>query len=159
MKVNQLLLTFIVFLLSTTIYAQQPMISKKQSTDFKKLEWLLGKWNRTNGKPGQITTEEWVKESAFKLKGMGVMRKGADTAFVEKMTLLVKDNAIFFVADVKENNGLVYFKLTTITSNGFTCENPEHDFPKKIVYKLAGKDLQATISGNGKSIDYSFARL
>lgn len=159
MKINRLILTFVVFLLSITVYGQRPVISKKQSDDFKKLEWLLGKWNRTNGKPGQITTEEWIKESAFKLKGIGVKSKGADTAFVEKMTLLVKDNAIFFVADVKENNGLVYFKLTAITSNGFACKNPKHDFPKKIVYKLAGKDLQATISGNGKSIDYSFVRL
>lgn len=159
MKIIRLFLTIIVFLLGTTVYGQRSAISKKQSADFKKLEWLLGKWNRTNGKPGQITTEEWLKESAFKLKGTGVKSKGTDTAFVEKMTLLVKDNAIFYVADVKENNGLVYFKLTAITSNGFTCENPEHDFPKKIVYKLAGKDLQATISGNGKSINYSFARL
>jgi len=169
MKIKQLLLIFVMVLLSTVVYGQQQeqdrtsqeqnRTTKKQRADFKKLEWLLGKWKRTNGKPGQLTTEEWARESAFKLKGTGVMSKGADTAFVEKMTLLIKDNAIFYVADVKENNGLVYFKLTAIDANGFSCENAAHDFPKKIVYKLSGKALHATISGNGKSIGYSFVRL
>lgn len=176
MKIQQLFLIFIVPLWFTVVYGQQKgqhldskqqdmtsqqqeLAAKKQQVDFKKLECLLGKWKRTNGKPGQITTEEWVKKSAFKLKGTGVKITGADTAFVEKMTLLIKDNAIFFVADVKENKGLVYFKLTAIDANGFTCENASHDFPKKIVYKQSGKELQATISGNGKSIGYTFLKL
>lgn len=155
MKIKRLFLIFIVSLLFTVVYGQQ----EGQHDDFKKLEWLLGKWKRTNGKSGQITTEEWVKESAFKLKGTGVMTRGTDTVFVEKMTLLIKDNAIFYVADVKENNGLVYFKLTAIDTSGFTCENAAHDFPKKIIYKRSDKELRAAISGNGKSIGYTFVRL
>jgi len=41
----------------------------------------------------------------------------------------VKNNDVFYVADVKENKGLVYFKLTAISSSGFVYENAEHDFP------------------------------
>ncbi|WP_315820030.1 hypothetical protein [Paraflavitalea speifideaquila] len=62
------------------------------------------------------------------------------------------------MADVPQNKEPVYFKLTAITKDGFTCENPNHDFPKKIDYKLDGNKLRATISGDGKAIDYLFER-
>jgi hypothetical protein len=62
------------------------------------------------------------------------------------------------VADVPENKEPVYFKLTTITDHSFTCENPQHDFPKTISYIKDGIKLKATISGNGKSIEYLFDR-
>ena len=45
----------------------------------------------------------------------------------------------------------------------FVAENPEHDFPKLIRYKLLkkrdGEFLEAVIEGNGKVIPYRFQRL
>ena len=81
-----------------------------------------------------------------------------DTAFIEKVTILIRDNNIYYVADVPENKQLVYFKITEIHDHGFICENAEHDFPKKISYQVDGHDLKAQISGNGKSIDYVFKK-
>jgi hypothetical protein len=74
------------------------------------------------------------------------------------MKLLVKDNSLYFVADVKENAAPVYFRVTSINEQGFTCENPKHDFPKKISYQLEGKKLKATISGDGREVSYYFDR-
>jgi hypothetical protein len=126
--------------------------------DFSKLEWLTGEWNRTNTKVGMSGIEKWIKNSDSELQGRGISLKGVDTSFVEKTKLIIKDNSIYYVADVPENKQLVYFKLTAITNNSFTCENPQHDFPKKITYNKDGFILKATISGNGKSIDYLFER-
>jgi hypothetical protein len=86
------------------------------------------------------------------------MLKGTDTVFTEKLQLIIKDNSVFYVADVPGNNGLVYFKLTTVTDTSFVCENPAHDFPKKIAYTLTRGKLNATVSGNGKAIDYVFVK-
>lgn len=134
MKNLRLFSTALIFIISTSVYGQAQNGGNKQTgakPTLKKLEWLIGKWKRTNVKPGQTATESWVKESASRFKGQGVVIKGNDTTFVEKLSLLVKDDQIFYVADVKENKGLVYFKLSSITSTGFVCENAEHDFPKK----------------------------
>jgi hypothetical protein len=84
--------------------------------------------------------------------------KGNDTAFVEKTKLIIKDNSIYYVADVPGNEEPVYFKLTAITDQSFTCQNSQHDFPKKIIYIMQGSVLKATISGNGNSIEYLFKR-
>ena len=148
--------SFLIVLLfvAGTIYSQ----SQSLMADFKKLEWLEGTWNRSDVKPGSSEHERWVKLSDTEWQGFGVTMKGKDTAFVEKLKLLIKDGNIYYAADVAENKGIVYFKLTEITKNGFVCENSEHDFPKKIAYQKDGKKIKSTISGNSKSINYWFEK-
>jgi hypothetical protein len=126
--------------------------------DFSKLQWLVGEWNRTNTKAGTSGIEKWIQNSNSELQGWGINMKGNDTSFIEKTKLIIKDGSIYYVADVPENKEPVYFRITTITDYSFTCENPQHDFPKKISYVNDGLKLKATISGNGKSIEYLFDR-
>ena len=127
-------------------------------SDFKKLSWLEGTWTRTNVKPGRSGTERWIITGDKELTGWGITMKGADTSFVEKLKLIVKDGNIFYVSDVPENHRPVDFKLTSIDDNGFVCENPAHDFPKKIAYRRDGKTIRATISGDGKEVAFLFER-
>ena len=126
---------------------------------FKSLKWLEGTWERTNVKPGTMASEEWYEVSANELKGTGVTMKGSDTVFVEKIQILIKDNHIYYVADVKENSAPVYFKFTSLRPDGFVCENPNHDFPKRIEYRLAGSTLTVIISAGNKSQNFLFTRL
>ena len=128
-------------------------------TEFEKLYWLNGSWKQTNiTKPGQALTEQWGKSGDYEMKGTATTTQNGDTVFVERTTLLIKDNIIYYVADVPHNKQPIYFKLTSITTTGFTCENAAHDFPKKITYQLSGGELKATISGNGKSFDYIYIK-
>ena len=135
----------------------QSVVAPK-STEFKKLQWLEGTWARTNAKPGRSGYERWVKTSDTEWRGWGVSMSGKDTAFVEKLKLVIRDNTINYVADVPENKEPVYFKFTELTDDHFTCENPGHDFPKKITYERTGDKLKAVISGDGKSIEYWFEK-
>ena len=128
------------------------------SSDLKKLSWLEGKWERTNTKPGKKGFEVWNRISSSELKGLGVSLNGSDTSFVEKIKIIVKDGAAYYVADVPENKKEVFFKFTEFTDRGFVCENAEHDFPKKISYQKDGDKLKAVISGDGKSIEYLFVK-
>ncbi len=54
------------------------------------VEWLIGKWNRTNVKPGRSGEEKWKKISDAELVGRGFNLKGTDTLFVEKMKIIIK---------------------------------------------------------------------
>jgi len=146
------ILVLFLLLLATLAHSQQ-------AADFSKVEWLIGTWNRTHvTKPGKTSHERWIKTGENELNGFGVTMQGADTTFLERITILVKDNTLYYAADVHENKSLVYFKVVEISSTGFVCENPEHDFPKKISYQVEGAKLKAQISGNGKAIDYYFER-
>jgi hypothetical protein len=142
------------------IFSSVKSQSSNQSTylTVDQLKWLEGTWTRTNSKAGQSGIELWKKVSSTELSGRGVTMHGSDTAFVEKLRIVVRDGNLFFVADVPENQKPVYFRLTEVKQNSFTCENPEHDFPKKIAYSLQGNKLNATISGDGKAMQYLFER-
>jgi hypothetical protein len=138
---------------STATYSQS-----KSVENLKKLDWLKGDWTRTDQKPGRSGYETWKSTGPTTMVGRGIMMKGADTTFIEKIRIEVKDGKIFYVADVPENNGEVWFEFTALTDKSFVCENPKHDFPKKISYEVDGKNLKATISGDGKAIDYLFTK-
>lgn len=153
MKIQKLL-TVLMLLLVTHMGSGQEKIQK----DFKKLEWLQGTWNRTNSKPGQRGIETWTIVSPEKLTGEGITLKGTDTLFLEKLDLIMKEGQIYYVANVPDNSAPVFFKLTSLSENAFTCENQENEFPKKIAYILQGNKLKAVISGGGKSIDFDFVR-
>lgn len=126
--------------------------------DFSKLHWLNGAWKSTDNKPGQTGIETWRKNSATEMTGLGVTLKGKDTLFVENLQLIVKDNAIYYMARLGKNKTAVPFKLTQITATSFICENPTHDFPKKISYQLVGNHIRASISGDGKREEFEFVK-
>jgi len=151
--------TYLLLLLWITFgHAYSQNVSKEIAGNFKKLKWLEGTWLRADSKAGQSGHERWLRSSPYEIRGYGVTMKGQDTLFVEKLRILVKDDNLYYVADVPENQTPVYFKLIEISNAGFVCENPDHDFPKKIAYQLEGSNLKATISGNGKSMDYLFKK-
>lgn len=150
-----MLLSLLVIAFSDT-FSQQT--AKQARDDFKKLAWLEGTWLRTNSKAGQSGVERWFKSSPVELQGYGVTFKGQDTLFVEKLRIIINEDRIYYVADVPENIQPVFFKLTEVTKTGFVFENPDHDFPKKIVYQADNDILKATVSGNNKSLDFYFVK-
>jgi Domain of unknown function (DUF6265) len=146
-------IAFVLFLFANCTFAQ-PSIS-----EFIKLDWLAGKWNRTNAKTGRSGYEVWKKISKTEWIGKGVTMKGTDTLFVEKLKLICREGNIYYVADVPQNKSEVLFKFTELSEHGFVCENPQHDFPKKIAYTLDDNKLKAIISGDGKIMEYLFEKV
>ena len=107
---------------------------------------------------GRAASEKWTRVSGEERSGVGITKDGETTIFTEKLRIIVKDRQLWYVADVPENKEPVYFKMTVISDNEFICDNPEHDFPKKIHYKRDGNKMTAVISGNGKSIEFLFVK-
>lgn len=126
---------------------------------FKDFKWMTGTWGRQNTKLGSSAFESWEKMTKKGFSGQGITLQGADTVFVEKLSIVKKENKLYYVAEVSQNVAPTYFKITSYSKNGFVCENPDHDFPKKIEYKLQGNILTATISGEGKEIPFQFRRM
>lgn len=123
------------------------------------MSWILNNWERTNVRAGTTAFETWQKESDHVFTGTGVSMKGSDTTFVEQLRIEIKDNKIYYVADVRENATPTYFLMTEISASGFKSENPDHDFPKVISYELKGDDLTAVISDGGqKKMGFVFKR-
>jgi len=148
-----LMLTFIVL-------ASFQFPDQSTEKDLKSLDWMLGTWERTNVRPGTTAFEKWEKKDDRTFTGMGWSMKGKDTTFIEKLRLEVKEDALYYVADVRENATPTYFKITEQSKSGFKSENPDHDFPKVISYQLEDKILTAIISDGGdKKMGFVFKRM
>jgi len=126
--------------------------NKPQEAQF---NWLLGSWERTNDSKGNKTYEYWTKKSDIEYIGLGCTLKNKDTVFKENIHLIkIKEQWVFKVIGVNETPTL--FPVTNLSLTSFTCENPENEFPKQIIYSLEKGALKAIISDNTTDISFLF---
>jgi len=126
----------------------------------KEFGWLVGKWKLTE----KNVFEEWKISSDKKtLEGLSYRIKEGDTTLMEKLLIKFEQPYFFYISDVAENPAPVKFKITQYNADKFLAENPDHDFPKAIRYKLIHKDnqdfIEASIEGDGKVIPYNFIKV
>lgn len=119
-------------------------------------DWMLGKWQRTNEAEGRETYEHWKKVNDTELKGWGYTLVNLDTVWQESLSLIKKDDNWNFEVLQQDSKTPTVFKVTKIEMAGFTCENPDNEFPKKIRYSKVEKGINAVISGDGKVILFQF---
>ena len=126
--------------------------SKKKSTDqqeaMSKLDWLLGTWAILT--PEHRLYESWEKLNDSVYTGNSVIIINNDTAYTEQISLLRKNEDVFYVPTVSnQNDGQpVEFKLKSTDHGIYVFENTEHDFPQRIIYENPHPDsLHASIEG------------
>ena len=111
------------------------------------LSWLIGRW-RQQESSGAYSDEIWSKASGEALVGAAHTIQNGDTVWSEQLEIKVAENGeVVYYANVPENDGPVGFKMISIAPYTVTFENPEHDFPWKIVYTLSGNNLHVRIAG------------
>ena len=149
----------ILFIAVLFLSVKQPQDDKKI---FQQLHALQGTWQMKTSKG--ILYEGWQKINDTLLQGGSYKIKEHDTIFLERVSLKLTPDGIFYVPVVEENNMQpVNFKLTSHNNNSFLFENPEHDFPKRVIYELITKDsIHAYIDGginSAKRSDYFYTKI
>lgn len=134
-------------------------LTRKQTYDIKKAEWLIGTWENKSLK-GSIY-ETWSKTNDIELSGKSYILKEKDTIVFENIRLVQETDSLFYIPIVKnQNEGLpVRFSAKTISETQLIFENPQHDFPQIISYTKINTDyLTAEISGtkNGQNRKQTF---
>ena len=129
------------------------LIQKKTYAQIIGLNWILGSWE-SDSKDG-LFTEKWVvkNDSVYSATSVG-LGTAKDTLFVENITIEQRGNDIYYIPTVNnQNEGKpVFFKCTNCSAQEtkyptISFENPLHDFPQTITYKLIGDSLIAEVSG------------
>lgn len=140
-------------------------VDKKNSEiKLKSFSWLIGSW-KMETKRGAIY-EKWdvANDSSFSGESY-IIRTTRETVPLEKIQLVRRGNEYFYipVARGQNNDQPVKFTITNFNESGFVAENPGHDFPKRITYKLVTKDsIHAYIDGGpampDKKSDFYYSR-
>lgn len=113
-----------------------------------KAYWLLGTWENKTSR-GSIY-ETWEKQNETTFYGKSYTLREEDTVVFENIQLVQKQEGLFYIPVVKNQNqgNPVSFTLRTISEHEMIFENPKHDFPQRISYtRIATDSLVAVISG------------
>lgn len=128
------------------------------------VSWVLGSWVLET--PGGVVSESWaaVSDSEYNGFSMMVSPKG-DTLFTEKLRMLSRNDTIWYMPTISnQNNGKeVSFKGRELTANKIVFENPEHDFPQRIVYEHTSDTtvlayIEGTKDGKYKKEEYPYTK-
>lgn len=110
--------------------------------------WLEGEWN--TGNEAGFAGEFWNIENDTLLRGQGLVLIGNTKHVMEEISIYTSNGALYYGARVADQNEgkAILFKASYINNGHLVFENPGHDFPTRIVYKLASQDtLEVNISG------------
>ena len=146
--------TILSFLLIVTLPPQT-------TTALADLAWLTGDWQTAPGGRAQIE-EHWTKAAGGSMIGMGRTIAGEKTWEFEYLRIEQRADGIYYVAHPKGQCPGTDFKLTRASATELVFENPQHDFPKRIIYRKTGDDvLAASIDGGEgtKSMSFTYQRM
>jgi hypothetical protein len=117
------------------------------ATGLDELSWIKGDWQTEAGGKAQID-EHWTRASGGSMIGMSRTVAGDKTVEFEYLRLEQRADGIFYVAYPQGRCPGTDFKLTRSSGTEAVFENPQHDFPKRIIYRKTGEDgLTASIDG------------
>ena len=156
---HKLLGTLAVVLLGAAAYAQAPA-AKPTLQDF---AWLAGHWRIEQA--DRLVDEHWMAPSGGLMMGMARNVQAGKVREYEFTLLRQEPNGdILYIASPSKQTETA-FKLTSLRNGEAVFENPEHDFPKKIIYaRQADGSLLAAIEGPGRDgkvrrVEYPFKRV
>jgi hypothetical protein len=119
--------------------------------------WMSGCWASTEEEPG--SGEQWMAPAGRSMLGMSRTVRGGATVAVEFLRITeVEDGGIVLVT-LPSGQQATTFALVSQSENEVVFENPEHDFPQRVTYRLMSEKLLAgriegTINGAVRTIDF-----
>lgn len=131
----------------------------------RQMGYLAGDWIETRN--GVTVEEHWVGPVGGVMAGVSITHSeklGSKTS-IEFMSIVEKDGTLVFIAQ-PGGQAPTEFPLKEADNGIATFENPDHDFPQRIIYEIAGEGLnelkariEGTIDGKARSMDWSYKRL
>lgn len=139
-------------ILLTTISVENPTLAD--------LSWMSGDWQTAPGGRRQIE-EHWTAAAGGSMMGVSRTVAGDKTVEFEYLRIEQREDGIYYVAHPKARCPGTDFKLTRASATEAVFENPQHDFPKRIIYRKTDDGLTASIdAGEGsKGMSFVFKRM
>ncbi|MBP9152416.1 MAG: hypothetical protein KBF73_09050 [Flavobacteriales bacterium] len=127
------LLLIAVFLSCTASFAQ----------NLNDLNWIIGTWEMVEGPATTTETWELINDSTF--VGSGITKQSDNIVFEEELGIEYRNGEVIYIAVLPDKTA--HFKMTDLSTNSATFEDPANDFPNKIVYVLNGEKMDITLFG------------
>jgi Domain of unknown function (DUF6265) len=109
--------------------------------------WLAGCWQLRSGE--RVMLEMWMPPAGGSMLGASRTTVAGAVRETEWLRLEERGDTLLYIA-FPSGQEKATFRSVEVTAEGFTVEDPTHDFPRTIVYRRLGPDsLLARIEGPG----------
>lgn len=137
-------------------------VAQETKPTIQSLAFISGCWETNDKAKRSLLSEQWMKPAGGMMLGVGRTVENGKTVDFEFMRIEQRDADIFFIAKPKANESETLFKLVKLAKTEVAFENPDHDFPQRVIYKRSGSKLTGRIEGNNKGkflgIDFPMTR-
>jgi hypothetical protein len=128
-----------------------------------RIGWLAGCWEGTLSS-GAVYEEMWLAPRGGTISGMARMTREGRTLSFEFMRIAVGDQGVLVYTAQPSGGAPTHFTGTEVGPDRAVFENAGHDFPQRILYRLAPPDgLHARIEGERdgqlRGIDFPLSRV
>jgi hypothetical protein len=125
------------------------------------LGWLTGCWEGTVG--GREYHEQWMKPAGGTMLGMSRTVSEERTPAWEFLRIAERDGSLFYIARPSGQDEAA-FRLIKLGDGEAVFENPEHDFPQRVLYRLQDGGrltaaIEGTTGGQMRRVDFPMRRV
>src|SRR5262245_1825543 len=125
------------------------------------LGWISGCWEGRD--TNRVYTEEWMKPEGGLMLGMSRTIVGGKATEFEFLQIRQQGTDIFYVAK-PSGQAEGSFKLIRHSKREAVFENPTHDFPQRIIYRLQPDGsmtarIQGKMNDSERGIDFPMKRV
>lgn len=121
-------------------------------------KWIAGSWKLEAG--GTHVEEHWTTADGGLMVGMGKTITSKGRVQFEFIRIMEVDGKVAYVA-MPQAKPATIFTLKSTTDQRIVFENPEHDFPQRIIYWLADGKLcartEGTVNGREEGEEWCFS--
>lgn len=144
-----------------------PVFAAPSCNDLSSFTWLTGSWysinGATSGEESKSVRESWQRVSVSTFEGSTVSTRtapgGVVSEYAEHLRLVQMLDGVFYLAKVPENQMPVPFKAVSCHTHDVRFENPSHDFPQRLHYRLNGTTLSIRVENlEGKGFELNLER-
>ena len=125
------------------------------------LAWLSGCWDMSNQETG--SGEQWMPPAGGTMLGVNRTVRDSKTVAFEFMRIVERnDGELEFIASPSGQSTTI-FLLVSLNNREAIFENPDHDFPQRIIYRLLSDEdllgrIEGTINGKERTVEISMKR-
>ena len=126
------------------------------------LSWMAGCW--MNETPNRIVEENWMRPAGASMMAVNRSVSNGRTVAYEFIQIReVAPDTLAFIAMPSGQKGAA-FRLKRTDYHEVVFENPTHDFPQRISYRLVAADslvgrIEGNVNGAERGVDFPFKRV
>jgi len=129
--------------------------------DIAELGWMAGTWSGTA--EGVTMEEHWMPPGDGLMVGVHRDLRPGRPPFFEFLRIEARPDGVFYMASPRGRDATP-FKLASLEHKRVVFENPEHDYPQRIIYWAEGEDIlhariEGTNDGKEGSSEWSWKRV